>query len=597
MPRPLGRSGNRTVLRNRTAPIPRARTAFRVDLERFREDPGFVQRRTLGSTTASRIKCLYLAVREARGREEADAFLARGSMDRELIEDESRQVPWNLWYLALHHFTELMGPGALSLVRRAVTHRECLGVWTTVLRGAEQPADAYEQLSLLGGEPGCSDPWTTEHASPGIWRGHAPNPPGTCPTGEGLVNRAREAELAAIPTLFGYPPAVVRRLESKTPGVVRFEVRWRRPLRHLPSAAAALGFVVVIVAHLLLPTEWATSGLSLLGCGLLGSAVLGVLGWLVRHDAVRRAQARAQFLRILALERAAVLRDARDPGHAALERGAVIAGQFRLGEQVGSGASGAIWEAERLADGAVVAIKLLRTAVAHDSQAADRLRREADALGLAWHPNVVEVLDEGRLTSGISFLVLERLQGETLASRLSHRGRLSTGEVLRLALECCDALEAVHAAGIVHRDIKPSNLFLARGPEESERLKIIDFGIAQVAWAETRLTRNGTPLGTPGYVPPEQEAGRQVDARSDLFALGAVLYECLSGRPPPISVETNVASRPALEHLDEIEERWREVITKLMAPWPQQRFPSARALRNALVELAPAAGESRKEIA
>src|SRR5690606_21624680 len=151
--------------------------------------------------------------------------------------------------------------------------------------------------------------------------------------------------------------------------------------------------------------------------------------------------------RIQPLEPAASLKDARIASTHQFSSGSVIAGQYRLGEQLGTGASGAIWEAERIADGVSVAIKLLRTAVAHDTVAADRLRREAAALGLAWHPNVVEVYEDGVLPDGTSYLVMERLYGESLARRLKKRGPLTPQELLPIVLQVCDALGAVHAAG------------------------------------------------------------------------------------------------------------------------------------------------------
>ncbi len=150
---------------------------------------------------------------------------------------------------------------------------------------------------------------------------------------------------------------------------------------------------------------------------------------------------------------------------------------------------------------------------------------------------MVEVIDEGHLADGTAYLVMELLRGESLAARLRTKTRLTPRELLPIAMQVCDALAAVHAAGVVHRDVKPSNVFLAvdrDDPAGPERVKLLDFGIARVEWEETRITNTGGPLGTPGYMSPEQEAGQgEVDGRSDLFALGAMLYECLVGEPPP----------------------------------------------------------------
>jgi serine/threonine-protein kinase len=331
---------------------------------------------------------------------------------------------------------------------------------------------------------------------------------------------------------------------------------------------------------------------------------------LLAQQRKRNATVAAQLLRIQALERAAGLKDRRLEGGHQLDTGSVVAGQFRLGAKLGSGANGAIWEAERLADGTMVALKLLRTAVAHDTVAADRLRREAAALGLAWHPNVVEVYEDGVLPDGTGYLVMERLYGESLARRVKRLGALSPEELLPIVLQVCDALGAVHAAGVVHRDLKPSNIFLAEEAEDAlenspvrlslsthpsrERVKLLDFGVAQVEWAETRLTNSGSPLGTAGYMSPEQEQGIEIDHRSDIFSVGGVIYECLTGSPPPLAQDDTTITFATANHraesgvqraLQEIPPAWGRLVSKAMAYHPRDRFADWRALRDALVLL------------
>src|SRR5262249_18117678 len=146
--------------------------------------------------------------------------------------------------------------------------------------------------------------------------------------------------------------------------------------------------------------------------------------------------------------------------------GQVIAGLYRLHARLGAGATGVIYEALRVSDRAPVAVKLLRAAVAQDTVASDRLRREAEALRLAWHPNVVELYDHGVLPDGSSYLVMELLKGETLATRLAKQKRLSAREVVPIVEQICDALMAVHAAGVIHRDLKPSNIYLCETKQD-----------------------------------------------------------------------------------------------------------------------------------
>jgi len=293
--------------------------------------------------------------------------------------------------------------------------------------------------------------------------------------------------------------------------------------------------------------------------------------------------------------------------------GTIVAGQYRITRRMGSGGSGVIYEAARTSDGLPVAIKLLRAVAAQDAVASDRLRREAEALGLALHPNVVEVVEHGHLPDGTSYLVMELLRGETLAARLDRSGRLAVAELLPIAQQVCDALVAVHAAGVVHRDLKPSNIFLCDVPPASRRspeparvaaggatVKLIDFGIARVEWAETRITLMGAPVGTPGYMSPEQEAGGDIDARSDVFAFGAVMYECLLGGPPPprkpsdwpAASANGDRATPAPGSGSGVHAAtrtlppgWQAFIARAMAYDPQGRFADARTMSHALREL------------
>ncbi len=173
--------------------------------------------------------------------------------------------------------------------------------------------------------------------------------------------------------------------------------------------------------------------------------------------------------------------------------------------------------------------------------------------------------------------------------------RLGSVELLPIATQVCDALVAVHAAGVVHRDLKPSNIYLAidvDDPGSVERVKLLDFGIARVEWEETRITNMGAPLGTPGYMSPEQETGGEVDARSDIFALGAVLYECLVGEPPPPTpsglwrsgaVTDNGPADSGVHKAGKlIPPAWKVVIGRAMAPAPGDRFQDARSFAHAL---------------
>jgi TolB-like protein/Flp pilus assembly protein TadD len=197
---------------------------------------------------------------------------------------------------------------------------------------------------------------------------------------------------------------------------------------------------------------------------------------------------------------------------------------YRLLERIGRGAMGEVWLAEDTQLPRRVAVKLLPRELALDAQAVERLLREAQAAASVDHPNVVIVYEAG-MADGHPYLVMQRVEGETLEQRL-RRGSLPIDEAVRLATAIADALAEVHALGIVHRDLKPSNVMLtARGP------KVLDFGIAAVRGAE-RMTEAGSLVGTPLFMSPEQMRGLPADNRSDLWSLGVILYESLTGQAP-----------------------------------------------------------------
>lgn len=543
-----------------------------------------------GQTTASRIKSLLCYVQAEHGRAPADAFLLSTKLDREFLEDETRLVPVELWHSALVAFASRFGREAVLKTPPYIVGPEVLGAWAHVLRGTADPRGAYQQLELLGGEQGRTERWRTSASGPNWWRGGLGARHPSSEEGDGLCSLARQAELAAVPLLFGLQPARVT--PSGRAGALaeneEFTVTWRVPGLWPAIAGSGLGGALGAIAA-------ATSHFVELPIGAGAGAALGLaLGLLATHERRRRIQAKAHLVRIHALERSQTLRETRDRGNSGFQPGVVVAGQYRLTEKLGVGANGTIWEAERLSDGGFVAVKLLRAAVAHDTVAADRLRREAAALGLAWHPNVVEVFEDGYLPDGTCYLVMERLYGESLAKRLHRVGPLPPNTLLPIALQLCDALGAVHAAGIVHRDLKPSNIFLEQLQGDpgarADHVKLLDFGVARVEWAETRLTNANSPLGTRGYMSPEQEQGLEIDHRADVFALGSVLYECLAGELPPLSpasLWTNEHGGESGVHRAafDLPKSWRALIQRAMAPLPQQRFADSRAMRDALVQL------------
>src|SRR5215469_9684190 len=215
----------------------------------------------------------------------------------------------------------------------------------------------------------------------------------------------------------------------------------------------------------------------------------------------------------------------------------ILAGRYELEIPLGRGGSGEVWRGRDLASRRYVAVKVVELSQTDDpaalSETIGRFRREATVIGSLRHQNIVSSLDAGRVGNQL-FMVMELAPGISLASMMDERGERGMGlfpvsSVLRIAEETCAGLAAAHAAGVVHRDIKPSNLMVT--PQLG--VKIIDFGIARLlADNSPRLTMRGHTVGTIAYMSPEQAQGIEVDARADLYSLGCVLYQLLSGRPP-----------------------------------------------------------------
>ena len=204
----------------------------------------------------------------------------------------------------------------------------------------------------------------------------------------------------------------------------------------------------------------------------------------------------------------------------------IIAGRFALEREAGAGGMATVFRARDLTSGNLVALKLLTGA---DAQGLERFSREAGLLAEMAHPGIVSYLDHGTTAAGQPYLAMEWLEGESLGARLG-RGPLSIGETVAALRRIADALGHAHQRGVIHRDIKPDNLFLPNG--DVANIKVLDFGIARLS-AGSRLTRTGALVGTPAYMAPEIIQGvRDVDLRADIFALGCVMFECLTGQGP-----------------------------------------------------------------
>jgi serine/threonine protein kinase len=268
---------------------------------------------------------------------------------------------------------------------------------------------------------------------------------------------------------------------------------------------------------------------------------------------------------------------------------ALAGGRYRIEDVLGRGGMGAVYRARDAELERPVAVKLLAEHLADQPAFHDRFLREARLAAQLSHPNIVQVFDVGE-EDGSPFIVMECVEGSTLADELKERGRLAPEEVVDLALQICGGLEHAHAAGLVHRDIKPQNLLLR--PDGT--VKIADFGIARAA-ETTRLTQMGSVLGTAAYLSPEQALGEEVTASADLYSLGCVLYELLTGRTPYVFStlpELVVKHReetitPVRELRPDVPERLEAAVMHALARNPDYRPESAAALAEELAIASP----------
>jgi serine/threonine-protein kinase len=276
--------------------------------------------------------------------------------------------------------------------------------------------------------------------------------------------------------------------------------------------------------------------------------------------------------------------------------GTVLDGKFQIEKALASGAAGDVYEAMHLGLGARVAVKVLRPGIPETADLRrKRFMREARVAARLKSENVVRVYDIVAPEQGRTYIVMELLQGETLADRVK-RGPLPITEAVDFVLQVAKPLAEMHDEGIVHRDVKPSNLFLARDADGKERIKLLDFGVAAfqqpVARADSSLTLSEAVVGTPRYMAPEQViSSKSVDARADVWALGVTLYELLGGSPP-FDGQTVLAVLNQIEHQEppplavarpEVPVALAAVVHACLAKDPGGRPASARALMEALV--------------
>jgi serine/threonine-protein kinase len=276
--------------------------------------------------------------------------------------------------------------------------------------------------------------------------------------------------------------------------------------------------------------------------------------------------------------------------------GQEIIGQFRIVQRIGKGGMGAVYKAEQPAMGRFVAVKILHRQLASRPDLVTRFRREARAMSRLTHPNTVRVFLYGQLDNQALYIVMEYLKGLNLHQITKRQGAMPLDRAARVLIQVCGALEEAHSVGIVHRDLKPENILLTEQGGMKDFAKVLDFGLAKVhdidLQSSSPLTQEGMVFGTPEFMSPEQARGKTLDGRSDIYSLGVILYEMITGKlpfdarnptdyirhhikSPPIPVTQRVPELTFPPQLD-------DVINKALAKTMDERFQSAADLAAAL---------------
>ena len=282
--------------------------------------------------------------------------------------------------------------------------------------------------------------------------------------------------------------------------------------------------------------------------------------------------------------------------------GQKLFGTYTITEKLGEGAMGNVYLAKQSQTGQRIAIKLLNDEAAAHEETVARFLREARVISMMTHPNVVRVFIFGETSAGISYMAMEHVDGMPL-DRIVRKEPLGEERALHITRQMLEAIGEAHDLGIMHRDLKPENVLLTTWRGQTDYVKILDFGIAKVQNANQQLTQTGIVYGTPAYMSPEQAQALEIDQRADLYSLGCMLYEMVTGQIPFDAksnlkiLEMQAFQQPTPpSELGEVSPRLENIILKAMAKHPENRYQTAQEMLDALKALDEPAPEPEPDL-
>lgn len=539
---------------------------------------------------AALLRPAVLHLRAAVGAARVTGILAEAGLYQDEIGHDSSWISLACTRQILERIIAEVGADAVGSRGQYITDPTVLGMHMRLLRRSVWPQDAYsfavsataEQLRV-----GTYSLETSSETSAVVT--YTPFQELEVEQRDRCFCLLRQAELKSYPCLWGLGEARLREEGCLAKGdlTCRYHLSWDRAAPILTpwtalASAAGIGGAVSLTGHYVTATVAASLG------ALLGGAAGHLATRLRRHSAARCHER----FRILALEHGLEQRGEMQNTTGDLTH-SVLGGKYRILRSVGSGGIGTVYAAEHLGLGFQVAVKVLRGAAAADAAEVARLRREARVQMSIEHPNVVRTFDLDQLPDGTLYVVMELLQGRSLQEQLKRESPLPPGFAIPIFMQSCRALSAAHRLGIVHRDLKPGNIFICEGGV----VKVLDFGMSKLAQEES-LTQDGYTLGTPEYMSPEQCVGGTLDARSDVYAFGVLMYEALTGSLPfrarnrQALLEHHQRSKPrpmrqVRKDLN-LPEELDKIVLACLSKTPADRPGDAQVLEHALANLHPA---------